>query len=78
MVYDTEVILHGNTHLLGFWRDFPDQWKTCSLTGGTTQVSSAENRIDVLRDVVLNLTALNLGPGLYENILSLASTLFPH
>lgn len=32
--------------------------------GGTTQVSFAETRIDVLRNVVLNLTALSLGPGL--------------
>lgn len=78
MVYDTEVILYGNTHLLRFWRYFPDQWKACLLIGGTPQVSSAENRIDVLRDVVLNLTALNLGLGLYENIPSLASTLSPH
>lgn len=78
MVYEAEVILYGNIHLLGLWRDFPDQRKTCLLTGGITQVSSAENRIDVLRDVAVNLTALDLGPGLYENIPSLVSTLSPH
>lgn len=78
MVYEAEVILHGNRHLLGLWGDFPDQQKTCLLTGGITQVSSVENRIDVLRDVVVNLAALNLGPGLYENIPSLVSTLSPH
>lgn len=50
----------------------------CLLTSGTTQVSSAEDRIDVIRDVIVNLTALILGPGLYENIPSLASILSPH
>lgn len=57
MWFKEKQTLYRNAHLLGFQKD--SLWlamEMCLPIGGSTQVSSAENRIDVWKPTVVNLT----------------------